>query len=257
MIALLDILKLVLRTSDPVAQVIPDLPPIQTQNGSQTATGFSARDGPFVLTASDRRGMREEMQANPLGVTPATATHVPIAAVDPDWKRRLDAKLNGDAIEHDPSHGLRAGMLDKPEPKGRSFGSVLRKITVFVVGGAFVLVLIVTIGNLMMEAKKNDAVAASPTVEEQFLQVMAEVVVPETAPSDKAWYEFDFAQVAQWFVAKGLLAVAGDRNAQITLGAIVGGLFVFMIILRGFFMLRGMFHPRIQPSLTGMGLDSP
>lgn len=148
-------------------------------------------------------------------------------------------------------------MLDKPEPKGRSFGSVLRKITVFVVGGAFVLVLIVTIGNLMMEAKKNDAVAASPTVEEQFLQVMAEVVVPETAPSDKAWYEFYFAQVAQWFVAKGLLAVAGDRNAQITLGAIVGGLFVFMIILRGFFMLRGMFHPRIQPSLTGMGLDSP
>ncbi|MEJ6477411.1 MAG: hypothetical protein QNL92_01875 [Octadecabacter sp.] len=256
-IALLGILKLVFRTSDPVAQATPDLPPIQTQNGPQTASGFSALDDPFALTGSARRGMREETQADPLAVTPATATPAPIAAVVPDWKRRLDAKLNGDAIEHDPSHGLRAGMLGKPEPKGRSFGSVLRKIAVFVVGGAFVLVLIATIGSLMMEAKQNDAVAAIPTVEEQLAQVMAEVVVPETAPSDKAWYEFDFAPVAQWFVAKGLLAVAGDRNAQITLGAIVGALFVFIIMLGGFFMLRGMFRPRIQPSLTGMGMDSP
>lgn len=257
-IALLAILKLVFRKPDPVAVEIPDLPPLQPSQAPQTASGFSPLDDPFALTGSNRRGMMEDDQADPLAVTPAPVMAAKADGNIPEWKRRLDAKINGQAADDMGSAALRADMLGKSDPARRSFGATLRKAALIVVGAVFGLVLIATIGSLLMDARQNDAAAAVsiPTAEERVAQVVAEYVAPTTAATDKEWYEIDFAPIAQWFVAKGLLAVSGDKNAQITLAMMVGGLFLFLFMLRWIFFVRGMFRPKIQPSLTGMGMDS-
>lgn len=257
-IALLAILKMVFRKPAPVSAEIPDLPPLQPSAGPQTASGFSPLDDPFALTGSNRKGMMQDDQADPLAVTPAPVVAAQVTENTPEWKRRLDAKINGQAADDTGSATLRAGMVGANTPAKRSFGATLRKVALIVVGAVFGLVLIATIGSLLMDARQNDAAAAVsiPTAEERVAQVVAEYVAPTTAATEKEWYEIDFAPIAQWFVAKGVLAVSGDKNAQVTLAMMVGGLFLLLFLLRWFFFVRGMFRPKIQPSMTGMGMDS-
>lgn len=257
-IALLGILKLVFRKPDPVAAEIPDLPPLQPAEAPQTPSGFSPLDDPFALTGSDRKGMMQDDQADPLAVTPAPVMAAKTDENIPEWKRRLDAKINGQIAQDTASTALRAEMLGANATAKRSFGSTLRRAALILVGAVFGLVLVATIGDLLMDARQNDAAAAVaiPSAEERVAQVVAEYVAPTTDAADKEWYEIDFAPIAQWFVSKGLLAISGDKNAQLTLAMMVGGLFLFMFMLRWFFFVRGMFRPKIQPSMTGMGMDS-
>lgn len=138
-------------------------------------------------------------------------------------------------------------MLDAP--KARGFG--VRKVLIAIVGGLFLLGLAAVVSDLMNESAPVE-VAASP--QETIVATVADAVVPDADPN-RHWTDIDVTPIAEWFVAKGMLALGGDVEAQITLGSIVGGLFFALFMLRFFFSMRRSLAPKTTARFDSMGIN--
>lgn len=130
----------------------------------------------------------------------------------------------------------------------------VRQALIGLVAGAFVLLLVSVIVGLVSDAAANDQAAAVPTAQEAQAQAFAATIVPDADP-DRHWTEIDISGIQEWFLAKMLLAGKGDVDAQMTLGMIVGGFFVFLFVVRTFFRLRRSFQPKTVARFDSMGLN--
>lgn len=124
-------------------------------------------------------------------------------------------------------------------PQKSGFGA--RKLLIGVIGAAFAVLLASTVWGLVSTSLENDR-ADVPTASEALASGVADVIVPDADP-DRHWTDIDVTPVIEWFVAKGMLAISGDQNAQMTLGIIIGGVFFAMFALRWYFLIRGSMTP--------------
>jgi len=132
---------------------------------------------------------------------------------------------------------------------------LVHKLVLGIVGLAFAVILGAVLMSLFETAAENDVRAAELSPQEILAAEIAQRFAPATPPDQRAWYEVDIAPVAQWFIAKGLLAAAGDKAAIITLLSMGVGLFTALFMLRWFFFARATLTPRISPDLRGMGIN--
>jgi hypothetical protein len=144
----------------------------------------------------------------------------------------------------DPTHdssGLR-------EPR-RWFG--VRKVLIGLVGGMFVLGLVSTVSDLIAKSAPVETVAVQ-SFEELLAEGVAAAIIPDADP-DRHWKDIDVSFVAEWVVAKWLLALSGDKDALITLLMIGGGIFAVSVLVPMYLMVRRSLRPRTR--IGGMGLS--
>lgn len=203
-----------------------------------------------------------EVDAAPAPMAPAMAlSNAPVAAkAAPLWKQRSglvdenDYSLEPTAVE--PTRvevsrpKARGPVLPTPKPR-QKLG--VRKVLIGIVGGLFALGLVSTVTDLVMKTLPEPA-ADVATTQERAAQTLADAIVPEADPN-RHWTDIDVTPIAEWFVSKGVLAISGDVSAMMTLGMIIGGLFVSMLLIRYFFVLRRAFQPRTSARFDSMGLN--
>ena len=193
---------------------------------------------------------------------PPIPVEMPVTKAMPLWKQRsgfLDdsatelsqdfepapiepADIEPDVL--DPTHdssGLR-------EPR-RWFG--VRKVLIGLVGGMFVLGLVSTVSDLIAKSTPVETVAVQ-SFEELLAEGVAAAIIPDADP-DRPWTDIDVSFVAEWVVAKWLLALSGDTDALMTLLMIGGSIFAVSIMVPMYFMVRRSLRPRTR--IGGMGLS--
>lgn len=117
----------------------------------------------------------------------------------------------------------------------------------------FLLGLASTMSDLVGKSSTPD-VAEAQSVKEVVAQSAAAAVVPDADPN-RHWTDIDVAPIAEWFVAKFFLAVAGDADAQILLGGMLLGLFVAIFVLYWFFIVRRALRPKTTARFDSMGIN--
>jgi hypothetical protein len=193
---------------------------------------------------------------------PPIPVEMPVTKAMPLWKQRsgfLDdsatelsqdfepapiepADIEPDVL--DPTHdssGLR-------EPR-RWFG--VRKVLIGLVGGMFVLGLVSTVSDLIAKSTPVETVAVQ-SFEELLAEGVAAAIIPDADP-DRHWTDIDVSFVAEWVVAKWLLALSGDTDALMTLLMIGGSIFAVSIMVPMYLMVRRSLRPRTR--IGGMGLS--
>jgi hypothetical protein len=193
---------------------------------------------------------------------PPIPVEMPVTKAMPLWKQRsgfLDdsatelsqdfepapfepADIEPDVL--DPTHdssGLR-------EPR-RWFG--VRKVLIGLVGGMFVLGLVSTVSDLIAKSTPVETVAVQ-SFEELLAEGVAAAIIPDADP-DRHWTDIDVSFVAEWVVAKWLLALSGDTDALMTLLMIGGSIFAVSIMVPMYLMVRRSLLPRTR--IGGMGLS--
>jgi hypothetical protein len=193
---------------------------------------------------------------------PPIPVEMPVTKAMPLWKQRsgfLDdsatelsqdfepapiepADIEPDVL--DPTHdssGLR-------EPR-RWFG--VRKVLIGLVGGMFVLGLVSTVSDLIAKSTPVETVAVQ-SFEELLAEGVAAAIIPDADP-DRHWTDIDVSFVAEWVVAKWLLALSGDTDALMTLLMIGGSIYAVSIMVPMYFMVRRSLRPRTR--IGGMGLS--
>jgi hypothetical protein len=138
-----------------------------------------------------------------------------------------------------------------PKSKRAIFG--IRKVLIGIVGGLFILGLVSTVTDMIAKSSTTD-VAATQTIQESVAERAAAAIVPDADPN-RHWTDIDVAPIAEWFVAKFFLAVAGDVDAQILIGGMLVGLFFGMFALRWFFVMRRVLRPKTTARFDSMGLN--
>lgn len=144
----------------------------------------------------------------------------------------------------DPTHDNSA--LREPR---RWFG--VRKVLIGLVGGLFVLGLVSTVSDLIAKSASVETVAV-----QSFEELPAEgggAAIISDADADRHWTDIDVSFVAEWVVAKWLLALSGDKDAIMTLLMIGGSIFAVSIMVPMYFMVRRSLRPRTR--IGGMGLS--
>ncbi len=194
---------------------------------------------------------------------------------EPDAIDALGAQAATMAQPTEPAKGVplwkqRSGLVDEAEPIPEPFMMPqldaspmskprapigVRKIMIGVIAGVFALLLVSTIAGLIGDTLENDEIASIPTAEERLAQVAAEVIVPSTADPDRPFYEIDVAPIAQWFVAKWVLALAGDKDALMTLLMIAGGVFAFFVMIPIYLNVRRSLRPKLTARIGSMGIN--
>jgi hypothetical protein len=193
---------------------------------------------------------------------PPIPVEMPVTKAMPLWKQRsgfLDdsatelsqdfepapiepADIEPDVL--DPTHdssGLR-------EPR-RWFG--VRKVLIGLVGGMFVRGLVSTVSDLIAKSTPVETVAVQ-SFEELLAEGVAAAIIPDADP-DRHWTDIDVSFVAEWVVAKWLLALSGDTDALMTLLMIGGSIYAVSIMVPMYFMVRRSLRPRTR--IGGMGLS--
>jgi len=197
-----------------------------------------------------------EKARRPTGRAPVVEAPGEVAA----QPRRRNPDFEVDFIP-EPQPERRADRFRQAVPEGeavetrRSGLSLVHKLVLGIVGLAFAVILGAVLMSLFETAAENDVRAAELSPQEILAAEIAQRFAPATPPDQRAWYEVDIAPVAQWFIAKGLLAAAGDKAAIITLLSMGVGLFTALFMLRWFFFARATLTPRISPDLRGMGIN--
>ena len=174
----------------------------------------------------------------------------------PEWKVRLDAKLEAKAKGRplpppiDPTLDVRAMMgLRKPQKPAaavRTPAEQLRRAALGFVGAIFALVLVAGFYGVWTSIPEPEPEPI--TLAELAAQGLAQALVPTTPPAEKEWYEIDLAPVAQWFIEKATLAMAGDQAAILTLSMMLIGFISLLIGLKIVVMAR-MMAPRVRPGM--------
>jgi hypothetical protein len=204
----------------------------------------------------------EVPEAPEIADVPQIPVEMPVTKAMPLWKQRsgfLDdsatelsqdfepapiepADIEPDVL--DPTHdssGLR-------EPR-RWFG--VRKVLIGLVGGMFVLGLVSTVSDLIAKSTPVETVAVQ-SFEELLAEGVAAAIIPDADP-DRHWTDIDVSFVAEWVVAKWLLALSGDTDALMTLLMIGGSIFAVSIMVPMYLMVRRSLLPRTR--IGGMGLS--
>jgi hypothetical protein len=204
----------------------------------------------------------EVPEAPEIADVPPIPVEMPVTKAMPLWKQRsgfLDdsatelsqdfepapiepADIEPDVL--DPTHdssGLR-------EPR-RWFG--VRKVLIGLVGGMFVLGLVSTVSDLIAKSTPVETVAVQ-SFEELLAEGVAAAIIPDADP-DRHWTDIDVSFVAEWVVAKWLLALSGDTDALMTLLMIGGSIYAVSIMVPMYFMVRRSLRPRTR--IGGMGLS--
>lgn len=176
----------------------------------------------------------------------------------PLWKQRsglvdiMDEMTEPASFEpatFDAPNAAPDAMLTAPQRSG--FG--VRKVLIGIVACLFVLGLVSTVSDLIAKSSTADT-AAVTSIEDIAAATVADVIVPDADPN-RHWTDIDVTPVVEWFVAKSLLAAAGDTDAMMTLGMIVGGLFFGLLMIRYFFLIRRSLRPKTSAQFSTMGLN--
>ena len=205
--------------------------------------------------------LRDPAAHEPAEVAMSAPVAAPQASAVPLWKQRSGLVEEAEFVDapatFEPAqfaNTFTEKSASQPAliaPRRSGFG--VRKILIGIVGTLFVIGLVATISDLIAKSGSND-VAEIHSIEERLAEGAADVIVPDADPN-RHWTDIDVSPIAEWFVAKFFLAIAGDSDAQITLGMIVGGLFVGMFMLRFFFMMRRTMQPKTTARFDSMGLN--
>lgn len=223
---------------------------------------FSMIAGAIAVLALAKLVLRGKADDDPVGepaIAPVSAPAPQLSAV-PLWKQRsglVDPDPMGDPVEFAPA------TFDAPRhndpatsqpliPKPRS-AARLRKVLMGIVGLAFAVMLMSIVSGLVQDGARNQVVEVI-NMQDRLAVAAADVVVPDADPN-RHWTDIDVTPVAERFVAKFFLAMAGDGDAQLMLGLMVGGLFVFMFALRWFFVVRSALRPRTTARFDSMGIN--
>lgn len=152
----------------------------------------------------------------------------------PDWKRRLEQKMQ------QPAPVVAA---EQPEPVVRTprapttMARKLRKLAFAGILGIFVLVLGSTVYTLVAGATSSTETVQVLSAEERLAAAAVKALIPETADADKAMWDIDVAPIAQWSLAKAMLAASGDADAVALMAWMIGGSIFVMIMLRMMIMV--------------------
>jgi hypothetical protein len=131
----------------------------------------------------------------------------------------------------------------------KQFKFSMRSILIGLVGAAFVVLLTATLWGMLADTKSNDQAVGIVALE----TVMTEQTAVDTQPG-RHWTDIDVSPIADWFMAKAVLATSGDRDAMILMGVLIGGLLVALFMLRWFFVMRCALQPRTTARMDSMGL---
>ena len=223
---------------------------------------FSKIAGAIGLLALIKLVFGKEPEAQPHAHDAAILTlspeieEVPQRNAVPLWKQR-SGLVEESEYESGPAHiesaQFETPMLDAATPKAKRPALGIRKIMIGVVGGLFLLGLASTVSDLIGKSSAIEVTEAQ-SVQEFVAQSAAEAIVPDADPN-RHWTDIDVAPIAEWFVAKFFLAVAGDFDAQILLCGMLVGLFVAMFALRWFFIVRRALRPRTTARFDSMGIN--
>jgi hypothetical protein len=193
---------------------------------------------------------------------PPIPVEMPVTKAMPLWKKRsgfLDHNATELSQDFEPAPieptDIEPDVLDPThdnsalrEPR-RWFG--VRKVLIGLVGGMFVLGLVSTVSDLIAKSAPVETVAVQ-SFEELLAEGVAAAIIPDADP-DRHWTDIDVSFVAEWVVAKWLLALSGDKDALITLLMIGGGIFAVSVAVPMYFMVRRSLRPRTR--IGGMGLS--
>ncbi|AKS47310.1 hypothetical protein SAMN05444287_3049 [Octadecabacter temperatus] len=225
---------------------------------------FSKIAGALGLLALLKLAFAQKSEDMPEIEDPDTASHVDPVAFDPApqrkaaplWKQRSGLVDEEDYVpaptRHEPLR-YEEPVLNAPAvtPARSKFG--IRKVLIGIVGGLFFLGLAATVSDLIGKSSEANALETR-SIEETVAQNAATAIVPDADPN-RHWTDIDVAPIAEWFVAKFFLAIAGDVDAQILLGGMLIGLFVAMFALRWFFIVRRALRPKTTARFDSMGLN--
>ena len=128
----------------------------------------------------------------------------------------------------------------------KGFG--LRKIAIGLVAVLFLLGLVATVYDLLPKTAATEVAQVQPVIE------AIDPIAPAADPN-RHWTDIDITPIADWFMATYILAVAGDPDAQLLLGTIIGGLFAGLFMLKAFFMIRRSMQPKTTARFDSMGIN--
>lgn len=121
-------------------------------------------------------------------------------------------------------------------PVKSSFG--FRKVLIGIVGAAFAILLGSILLGLLGDVRENDAsiAAQGPSQSQVAAEALVDTVVPDADPN-RHWTDIDMKPFIEWLTATGLNALAGDTNAQLIIGLIVGVPMLLLLLLRLWMMM--------------------
>lgn len=215
----------------------------------------------FVLHSGGKPDDRAELEVSevPFAPPPVQVSDAELAsdlieaqpARSAFWKR--SRKAAPDVVETQSDYDD-YDDLDDVQPR-KSFG--LRKLLIGLIGAAFAVMLASVVWELVQDTGREQSAVAQisiPTAQERVAQSAAETIVPNANPN-RHWTDIDVTPIAQWAVAKYHLAVSGNRDAQITLGSLVGGVLFALFMIRFFFRMRRAMQPKTSANFSGMGIN--
>lgn len=231
--------------------------------GELTVFGlFSKIAGAIALLALAKLVLRAKAEDEPV-VAPAFDAVIPPApqaSAVPLWKQRsglVDPDAVGEPAKFAPATFDFSDDNDpaklKPLIVPQRNRLSLRKAMIGIVGLAFAVMLVSVVSGLLADSA-GDQVVKVTTMQDLLAVTAADVIVPDADPN-RHWTDIDVTPVVEWFVATFFLAVAGDADAQLMLGMIIGGLFFGMFMLRYFFMMRRALQPKTTARFDSMGIN--
>lgn len=173
-----------------------------------------------------------------------------------------DRRSANAAIEPDAGEET-APVMDRAAPAAADFDQIdatkparfgLRKLLICIVGAMFAIGLTATIWDLVAPTLSADKAPVILTGEERAAQDIAASLIPEADPN-RHWTDIDVGPLAEWGVAQFYLALGGDKDAQLALGKVVGGIVFVFVMIRFFFRMRRSLRPKTTPRFDSMGLN--
>lgn len=167
----------------------------------------------------------------------------------------IDYTVNGAGVAQEAYMVEDAFADATPRRSGlrRVFSGVRITLT-FVFGLLFLVMLGNQVAVLLKESKASVQVAAVATPQEMIANTVADLAVPDADPN-RHWTDIDVTPVIEWFMAKAMLAAAGDVNAMTTLAMIAGGVVLGPLLLLYFIRMRRSFTPKVSARIDSMGLN--
>ena len=159
-----------------------------------------------------------------------------------------------DVMAYEPASAVQMPETEDAIVVPKRGGIGVRKIWVGIVGAAFLLLLGSVVFGLVQDSTATNAPVAVTSVQEIAAETVADYVVPDADPN-RHWTEIDVTPIVEWVVAKGVLALAGDMDAMITIAMIAGGVLFAPMMLWFFFKTRRSLGPKTTARFDAMGIN--